>query len=64
VVQGIATGTTTATVGAALVDLAPAGNPQLAPLVNSAAPTWAWRWVPLGSSFLIAYGPDPMRLMC
>src|SRR6202167_5383507 len=56
VVQGIATGMATGAISAALVDLAPRQNPQLAPLVNSAAGA-------LGSSLLVHYGPAPMRLV-
>jgi hypothetical protein len=63
VVQGIATGTATGAVSAALVDLAPGRNPQLAPLVNSAAPSTGLAAGALGSSLLVAYGPDPMRLV-
>jgi MFS family permease len=63
VVQGIATGLATGAVSAALVDLAPPGNPRLAPLVNSAAPTLGIALGALGSSLLVAYGPAPMRLV-
>lgn len=63
VVQGIATGLATGAVSAALVDLAPPGNPRLAPLVNSAAPTLGIALGALGSSLLVAHGPAPMRLV-
>src|ERR1700728_889278 len=57
VVQGIATGMATGAISAALVDLAPRRNPQLAPLVNSAAPTMGLAAGALGSSLLVHYGP-------
>jgi MFS family permease len=63
VVQGIATGTATGAISAALVDLAPRRSPQLAPLVNSAAPTLGLAVGALGSSLLVRYGPAPMRLV-
>ncbi len=63
VVQGIATGMATGAISAALVDLAPRRNPQLAPLVNSAAPTMGLAAGALGSSLLVHYGPAPMHLV-
>jgi MFS family permease len=63
VVQGVATGMATGAISAALVDLAPRQNPQLAPLVNSAAPTTGLAAGALGSSLLVQYGPAPMRLV-
>jgi MFS family permease len=63
VVQGVATGTATGAISASLVDLAPRQNPQLAPLVNSAAPTTGLAVGALGSSLLVRYGPAPMRLV-
>jgi MFS family permease len=63
VIQGIATGTATGAVSAALVDLAPPGNQRIAPLLNSAAPTVGLAAGALGSSLLAAYGPAPMRLV-
>jgi hypothetical protein len=39
IMQGLATGAAMGAVSAALVDLQPDGSPQLASLVNSAAPT-------------------------
>ena len=63
VVQGIATGLATGAISAALVDLAPPRNPQLAPLVNSAAPTLGLAAGALGSSLLVQYGPAPMHLV-
>jgi len=48
IVQGLATGAAIGAVSAALLDLQPAGSPQLASLVNSAAPT-------LSSCSAIAY---------
>jgi MFS family permease len=63
VVQGIATGTATGAISAAMIDLAPPGNPQLASLVNSAAPTAGLAAGALGSSLLVQYAPAPMRLV-
>jgi MFS family permease len=63
IVQGIATGTATGAISASLVDLAPRQNPQLAPLVNSAAPTTGLAMGALGSSLLVRYGPAPMHLV-
>jgi hypothetical protein len=63
VVQGVATGVATGAVSAALVDLAPPGKTWLAPLVNSAAPAGGLAAGALGSSLLVQYGPDPMRLV-
>jgi len=63
VVQGVATGLATGAVSASLVDLAPPANPRLAPLVNSAAPTMGLAIGALGSSLLVTYAPDPMRLV-
>jgi MFS family permease len=63
IVQGLATGMATGAISAALVDLAPQRNPQLAPLVNSAAPTLGLAAGALGSSLLVQYGPAPMRLV-
>lgn len=63
IVQGIATGIATGAVSAALVDLAPPRSPQLAPLVNSAAPTMGLAVGALGTSLLVQYGPAPLRLV-
>ena len=63
VVQGIATGTATGAISAALVDLAPRQNPGLAPVVNSAAPTMGLAAGALGSSLLVLYATAPMRLV-
>lgn len=63
VVQGIATGLATGAISAALVDLEPQRNPQLAPLVNSAAPTIGLAAGALGSSLLVQYAPAPLRLV-
>lgn len=61
--QGIATGLATGALSAALLELAPPGNPGLAPLVNSAAPTMGLGAGALGSGVLVAYGPAPMRFV-
>ena len=63
IVQGLATGMATGAISAALVDLAPRRNPQLAPLVNSAAPTMGLAAGALGSSVLVQYAPQPLRLV-
>jgi MFS family permease len=63
IVQGLATGMATGAISAALVDLAPRRNPRLAPLVNSAAPTMGLAAGALGSSVLVQYAPQPLRLV-
>lgn len=63
IVQGLATGMATGAISAALVDLAPRRDPQLAPLVNSVAPTTGLAIGALGSSLLVQYGPQPLRLV-
>jgi MFS family permease len=63
IVQGLATGAAIGAVSAALLDLQPAGSPQLASLVNSAAPTSGLAIGALATSFLVQYGPAPLRLV-
>ena len=62
-VQGVATGAAIGAVSAALVDLQPGDRPQLASLVNSAAPTTGLALGALAASFLVQYGPAPLRLV-
>lgn len=63
IVQGLATGAAIGAVSAALVDLQPEDSPQLASLVNSAAPTTGLAVGALAASFLVQYGPAPLRLV-
>jgi MFS family permease len=63
IVQGLATGAAIGAVSASLVDLQPADNPQLASLVNSAAPTTGLAVGALAASFLVQFGPAPLRLV-
>jgi MFS family permease len=63
IVQGLATGAAIGAVSAALVDLQPGDNPQLASLVNSAGPTTGLAIGALATSFLVQYGPAPLRLV-
>ena len=60
--QGLAVGTATGALGAALIDLQPAGS-GLASLVTTAAPTLGLGAGALGTSALAQYGPAPTRLM-
>ena len=59
--QGLAVGTATGALGAALIDLQPAGT-GLASLVTTAAPTLGLGAGALGTSALAQYGPAPTRL--
>lgn len=63
IVQGLATGAAIGAVSASLVDLQPEDRPQLASLVNSAAPTTGLAVGALAASFLVQYGPAPLRLV-
>jgi MFS family permease len=63
IVQGLATGAAMGAVSASLVDLQPRHRPQLASLVNSAAPTAGLVAGALGTSLLVQYGPAPLRLV-
>ena len=60
--QGLAVGTATGALGAALIDLQPEGS-GLAPLVTTAAPLLGLAAGALGSSALAQYGPAPTRLV-
>jgi predicted MFS family arabinose efflux permease len=60
--QGLAVGTATGALGAALIDLQPEGS-GLAPLVTTAAPLLGLGAGALGSSALAQYGPAPTRLV-
>ncbi len=61
--QGIATGSASGALGAALVELQPTDRPALAPTVNSAAPTFGLAVGALGASVLVQYGPAPTELV-
>lgn len=63
ILQGLATGTATGAISASLIELRPPGNTQLAPLVNSSAPTIGLATGALGSSLLVQYAPAPLRLV-
>lgn len=63
IIQGLATGAAIGAVSASLVDLQPEDRPQLASLVNSAAPTTGLAVGALAASFLVQYGPAPLRLV-
>ena len=60
--QGVAVGTATGALGAALIDLQPEGS-GLAPLVTTAAPLLGLGAGALGASALAQYGPAPTRLV-
>ncbi|MEZ2131111.1 MULTISPECIES: MFS transporter [unclassified Sinorhizobium] len=59
IVQGLATGTATASIGAALVDVDRASGQ----IVNSIGPLLGMAVGALGTGALIAYGPEPMHLV-
>ncbi|MEQ3553263.1 MFS transporter [Pseudonocardia nematodicida] len=61
IVQGLATGAATATLPAALVDLAP--RPERAGLVNGIAPLSGLALGALGCGVLVQYAPGPTRLV-
>jgi hypothetical protein len=63
ILQGIATGAATGAISASLMELHPPGNAQLAPLVNSSAPTMGLAAGALGSSLLVQYAPAPFRFV-
>ena len=60
--QGLAVGTATGALGAALIDLQPEGS-GLAPLITTAAPLLGLGAGALGTSVLAQYGPAPTRLV-
>lgn len=62
-VQGFATGAVTGTISAYLVDLAPADNPKLGPVVNSTSPTLGLAAGAVGSGVLVQYAPHPTTLV-
>jgi MFS family permease len=63
VLQGLATGTVTGAVAAALIDLQPAGRPGAGALVNGATPMIGLALGGLGAGALVQYGPAPLRLV-
>jgi MFS family permease len=62
VLQGIAVGAATGALGAAMIDLQPAGS-SLAPVVNSAATSMGLAAGALGTSVLVHYAPAPTHLV-
>jgi MFS family permease len=62
IVQGLATGAATGTLGAYLLDLQPDGS-RLGSLVNSAAPTLGLGVGAVITGLLVQYGPYPTRLV-
>jgi MFS family permease len=60
--QGVAVGTATGALGAALIDLQPGGSGR-APLITTAASTLGLGAGALGTSALAQYGPAPTRLV-
>jgi MFS family permease len=62
-IQGVATGAASGTISAYLVDLTPARNPKLGPLVNAMSPTVGPAVGALGSGVLVQYGPHPTTLV-
>jgi MFS family permease len=60
--QGLGVGMATGALGAALIDLQPAGS-GLAPLITTAAPLLGLGAGALGASALAQYGPAPTRLV-
>ena len=60
--QGVAVGTATDALGAALIDLQPEGS-GLAPLITTAAPLLGLGAGALGTGALAQYGPAPTRLV-
>ncbi|MCR6492667.1 MFS transporter [Cellulomonas sp. P24] len=63
VVQGIATGAATTTLGATLVDLNPAHTPGRAGLVNGVAPVGGLALGALGCGALVQFAPAPTHLV-
>jgi nucleotide-binding universal stress UspA family protein/predicted MFS family arabinose efflux permease len=60
--QGVAVGVATSALGAALIDLQPAGS-GLAPVLTTAGPLWGVAVGGLGTSALVQYGPSPTHLV-
>jgi MFS family permease len=61
--QGVATGAATGALSAGLIELQPAGQTRLAPLINSCAPSAGIAVGALATSALVQYAPAPMRLV-
>jgi len=61
-VQGVAVGVATGALGAALIDLQPAGSGR-GPLASSAVPGAGLAVGALGTSALVQYAPDPTHLV-
>jgi hypothetical protein len=59
VLQGVATGAAIGALAATLTEL----SPRIAPVVNSAAPTFGLAGGAIVSSALVQYGPAPLRLI-
>jgi MFS family permease len=62
-VQGLATGAATGTISAYLVDLGPADNPTLGPVINTTSPTLGLALGALGTGVLVQYAPHPTTLV-
>ena len=60
--QGLAVGVLTGTLSAALVDHQPPGRPNLAAVINSAAPGLGLAAGAVGSGLLVQYAPRPTAL--
>jgi MFS family permease len=63
IVQGVATGAATGALSASLIDLGPARNPSLGPLVNSVVPGAGLAVGALGTGLLVQYAPAPTQLV-
>jgi MFS family permease len=63
ILQGIATGISTAAISAALIDLQPPGKPRLGALLAAAAPMGGLAAGALGSGLLVQFAPEPTRLV-
>jgi MFS family permease len=61
-IQGIGVGIATGTLGAALIELSPQGNPARGMLVNTTAPTFGMALGALGSGLLVQFAPAPTVL--
>lgn len=60
--QGIAVGTATGTLGAALMELSPPSAPARGTFVNSAAPTFGMAFGAIAAGLLVEYAPAPTTL--
>ena len=63
IVQGVATGAATGALSASLIDLGPARNPSLGPLVSSVVPGAGLAVGALGTGLLVQYAPAPTQLV-